>query len=362
MVTGSSRDPWLDNAKMALVVLVVVGHSWDLLPLDGWVGHAKDFLYLWHMPAFVLVTGYLSRSFGYGTERVWRLVRTVLVPYVVFEGLLALFRVYVGGEHLEDLFLDPHWPMWFLVSLFVWRLLTPVLREVPAALAVAVGASLAVGLFTTPMFCVERMLGFLPFFVVGLKATPERLAWLRGTAPKAFAVIVLAGMWVLAGYTDVWARSEWLYYRSSYAELGVGDEQAIATRLAVLALGLVGALAFLALVPGRDGRFARMGRWTLVVYLCHGFVLKSAEYAGWPDWTGQHLVAGFALTTAAAVAVAVALASPPVARRLEALVDPLGRAERGITEAVALTAAATAPLPQPVGTGVGARGETVVTT
>ena len=27
------RDPWFDNAKMALVVLVVVGHAWTLLPL-----------------------------------------------------------------------------------------------------------------------------------------------------------------------------------------------------------------------------------------------------------------------------------------------------------------------------------------
>ena len=28
------RDPWFDNAKMTLVVLVVVGHSWTLLPAD----------------------------------------------------------------------------------------------------------------------------------------------------------------------------------------------------------------------------------------------------------------------------------------------------------------------------------------
>ena len=29
---AKARDPWFDNAKMALVVLVVVGHSWTLLP------------------------------------------------------------------------------------------------------------------------------------------------------------------------------------------------------------------------------------------------------------------------------------------------------------------------------------------
>ena len=34
----ASRDPWFDNAKMALVTLVVVGHAWTLLPLTGTVG------------------------------------------------------------------------------------------------------------------------------------------------------------------------------------------------------------------------------------------------------------------------------------------------------------------------------------
>ena len=47
---------------MALVLLVVVGHAWTLLPHDGVNDHLYDFLYAWHIPAFVFVTGYLSRS------------------------------------------------------------------------------------------------------------------------------------------------------------------------------------------------------------------------------------------------------------------------------------------------------------
>ena len=55
--SSSGRDPWFDNAKMALVTLVVIGHGWTLLPLDSFDGHLYDFLYSWHIPAFVLVTG-----------------------------------------------------------------------------------------------------------------------------------------------------------------------------------------------------------------------------------------------------------------------------------------------------------------
>ena len=59
----ATRDAWFDNAKMALVLLVVVGHAWTLLPFNAdenmnddlrnlvWRGH-----YLGFGPADVQVT------------------------------------------------------------------------------------------------------------------------------------------------------------------------------------------------------------------------------------------------------------------------------------------------------------------
>src|SRR3954471_10843494 len=132
---------------MMLVTLVVVGHSWVLLPNTATVDHLYDFLYTWHVPAFVFVTGYLSRSFVYSSQRMWQLVRTVAIPYVVFETALSLFKIYVGGEHMRDIFQDPHWPMWYLSALFFWRLGTPVFKALPTyvALSAAVAISLVGG-------------------------------------------------------------------------------------------------------------------------------------------------------------------------------------------------------------------------
>ena len=52
-----SRDPFFDNAKMLLVTLVVVGHSWTLLPDVSTSSPVYVFLYSFHVPAFVLVSG-----------------------------------------------------------------------------------------------------------------------------------------------------------------------------------------------------------------------------------------------------------------------------------------------------------------
>ncbi|HEX5088575.1 MAG TPA: acyltransferase family protein [Nocardioides sp.] len=334
----SVRDPWFDNAKMALVLLVVVGHSWTLLPHNGVDDHLYDFLYAWHVPAFVFVTGYLSRSFTYEPRRLWQLVRTVVVPYVLFECALALFRIYVGGERLEDLFRDPHWPMWYLSALFFWRLLTPVFKRMPwpLAVAVALATSLVAGLYAGDTLDLARVLGLLPFFVLGLVSTQERLERLRAPWVRNAALVVFLAIAVVTTWTDRFAQTEWFYYRSQYGELDVSDGRALLTRGVLLVIGTLGAWSFMALVPRAGGWFTRMGAATLVVYLFHGFAIKGVEYAGYPGWADEHAAVALVLTTAGAAGLALLLAWPPVARVLVHAVDPFGTAEQHVRRAVRL--------------------------
>lgn len=344
------RDPWLDNAKIALVTLVVVGHTWTLLPETALNRHLYDALYAWHIPAFVVVTGYLSRSFAYTPARLTNLVRTVVVPYVVFECLLALFRVYVGGEQLENLFADPHWPMWYLAAVLCWRLLTPILRPLPGAVAVsvAVAVSLAAGLWAGDTFDAARVLGLLPFFVLGLQATPERLERLCSAAARPAALLVLGMIALATLWTDRLASTEWLYYRARYDELDVTDTRALVTRVVVLTVGMLGTWAFLVLVPRVSKWFTGLGAATLVVYLVHGFFVLGAEYAGVPGWAVAHPVLSLPVATVGAVALALLLAWPRVSRRLTHLVDPVGLARREVGQAAVL---ATADLPTMAASG-----------
>ena len=337
----SSRDPWFDNAKMALVTLVVVGHSLVMIKAGSpFTEHLYDFIYAWHMPAFVLVTGYLSRNFDYTRTRLWSLVRGLVVPYIIVEGALAVFRHLVGGEDFHDLWLVPHWPMWFLPALFFWRLLTPPLRRLgPAAIAVALGASLVGGFIDIDYLDLRRILGFLPFYAIGLCLTPATLERLRDTRVRVVAVLALVGVWVATGFTAQVGETHWFLYSYTYAHL---DHQAplLVVRAAVLALGAVGAFSVLALVPRRDGWFTRMGAASLVVYLCHGFVVKAFGYSPYDVWARAHLAVGLPLTIAGAVAVALVLGSRWVAGRLEKAVDPLSYAEAELDHAVLLHAMA----------------------
>jgi fucose 4-O-acetylase-like acetyltransferase len=315
------RDPWFDNAKMLLVLLVVVGHSWTLLPDTVLNARLYDWLYLWHMPAFVLVTGYLSKRFTWSRRNLRRLVTTVVLPYFILEGLLALFRVHVGGEKLERLWLNPHWPMWFLAALFFWRLATPVLRRVPHPLALAVVVSALSGLFATELLDTNRVLGLLPFYVLGLVVEKHHVDAVRTQHVRLLGLLVLAGgAWFVSQGDGL--SAEWLYYRSSYSEMGAGFLEGAATRVGLMVLAVAMGVAALSWLPGKGGWFTRMGSASLVVYLFHGFFVKGAEYAGVMEWAAAHPFASLLAVTAGSAALALALAWRPVAKPLEKIVTP----------------------------------------
>jgi fucose 4-O-acetylase-like acetyltransferase len=313
---------------MVLVTLVVLGHSLGMLvetTAGDWV---YTFVYFWHIPAFVLVTGYFSRSFRWDVPHLRSLLTTVALPYLLFEPALYFFRRALGEEQQGALWLIPHWAMWYLPVLFLWRLATPILRLHWLVLPAAVVASLVGGLWSGQVLCLARALGLLPFFVLGLHLARHGLSWLDHRWVRWLSVASLAGIFVIARSTDEWARTAFLYYDEGYADLGWQPLPAMWVRLGVMGIGLVGALSAIALVPRRGGWFSAMGAATMVVYLFHGFPVRFVEYTGWPDFAVGHPGLALVLTSLGAIGLALLLASPPVRSRLVWAVDPVGSWQR----------------------------------
>nr|BFE86651.1 hypothetical protein GCM10020093_092520 [Planobispora longispora] len=118
------REPYLDNVKFVLIALVVAGHS--LVPTFE-AHSAKSaylFIYTFHMPAFVLISGYLGRNFWNSNAKINKLVDTMLVPYVIVEIGYALLR-YGLGQKWTLTIIDPAWLNWYLLALVLWRISSP---------------------------------------------------------------------------------------------------------------------------------------------------------------------------------------------------------------------------------------------
>ncbi|MEZ5112088.1 MAG: hypothetical protein R2693_01005 [Nocardioidaceae bacterium] len=230
----------------------------------------------------------------------------------------------------ERLLLNPHWPMWYLAAFVIWRLLTPIFMRPPAAVAIGASVliSLSAGFWAGETFDLSRVVGLLPFFVIGLRISPSALAWLKAASLRWLALLGFAAILVATRFTDEWTVTEAFYYRTSYADLGEDGFTSIAVRAATLALGLLGTACFFKLVPSVGGWFARLGQATLEVYLFHGFFILTAEYAGFPEWAMGHPGLAWGIATVGAVVLALTLAQPAVARVLNVAVDPIGNVSK----------------------------------
>lgn len=324
---GKVRDPWLDNHKTLLIVLVVIGHSLVLLPTSDLRNQAYDTIYYFHMPAFVLVSGYLSRSFRWTGRHLGALVTTLVVPYFVFSWLMAMWRIHVTHEvtSLDPIWTDPHWPMWYLAAMVMWRLVTPILRLHPLMILVAVGISLWGGTVDQEFFDLNRTMGFLPFFAVGLHVPDRLLALLRSGWAILPGLAYFAWLWWwLAPRTDDLWSTPWLFFRSPYADLGAGTAEGMQIRAWLILIAVGGAMAALAVTPRRHTLLSAMGAYTLVVYLFHGFLIRYADQAEWADLLPQRAEWAVPLIVVLAIAWALLLGWPPVARRLLWLIDPWG--------------------------------------
>jgi fucose 4-O-acetylase-like acetyltransferase len=323
---GKQRDAFFDNVKYLAIVLVAVGHAWEPLKGDSRSLEAVyQVVYTFHMPAFIIVSGFFSRSFDMRPDRLKRLITGVAVPYLVFETAYPLFKRLVGDDpHQEISLLDPWYLTWFLCALFIWRLTTPVWKLVrhplPLALGLAMVASAAPEIGDD--LDLQRVLQFLPFFVLGLSMRPEHFQMVRRRSVRIASVPVFA----LALAASWWAvprmNTAWFYHRDAAQELGAPWWTGPVMVLALFGCSLVLTACFFAWVPRRSMWFTALGAGTLYGYLLHGFLVKAGDYRGWFEaaWLHHPLGQG-AVTVAAAVAVTL-LCTKPVQRVFRFAMEP----------------------------------------
>ncbi|MFI7196025.1 acyltransferase family protein [Streptomyces massasporeus] len=323
---GKQRDAFFDNAKYLAIVLVAMGHAWEPLKGDSRILEAAyQVVYAFHMPAFIIISGYFSRSFDMRPDRLKRLITGVAVPYIIFETAYPLFkRVIDNDPHQEISLLDPWYLTWFLVALFVWRLTTPIWNLVRWPLPLALG--LAMLATVTPEIGddldLQRVLQFLPFFVLGLVMKPEHFHMVRTRAVRIASVPVFAAALAFSWWAVPRMNTAWFYHRDAAQELGAPWWTGPVMVLALFGCSLVLTACFFAWVPRRHMWFTALGAGTLYGYLLHGFLVKAGDYRGWFEASWLHHPAGEILVTALAAAVVTVLCTKPVQRVFRFAMEP----------------------------------------
>jgi fucose 4-O-acetylase-like acetyltransferase len=328
------RIPFWDNARFGTIVLVVMGHA-----IQRQTGDSDNaltlylFVYAFHMPAFAIISGYFSKASPPGTRQMRKVVTDILIPYLIFQTVWSGVQYFVEGEHSLNL-TEPHWTLWFLLALAIFRVALPYLATLRWPMLWVVIASVGVGYFANvdSTFSLSRAIGILPFFLLGWYLRQWKVIdwWRARRWPTVWAIRVTAlalfGAWLTVVIVNIGFFRDihlvgWFFYDDDYKGLGDREWWAGFIRLGLILLAVVLSTAFFALVPRRHTIFSVFGQATMYVYLLHSFVLYPIRESG--VLKDDHASAVWLLTMVfASIAIAIALSSPLVRRIFRPLIEP----------------------------------------
>lgn len=273
-----TRIPYFDNLKFVLICLVIVGHFIEPLYEQSRIIKASyQWIYLFHIPLLVFVAGYFSKPVS--DESGYRKIITRLViPYFIFETLYTLADyVLFNRPELIFSYFEPHWLMWYLFSMILWRVSLPYVTLLKHPIIITVALAILVGYSSNieHYFSLSRTLVFFPFFLAGYYFDKKHLNVLLSWKFRTVSVLVLVSTFLAAYFYGANLRVKILYGAASYESIGFEEPFAGLYRLIVLTLSVLLGVSFLSLVPNKRLPFlTSLGANTMYPYLLHAFVIK----------------------------------------------------------------------------------------
>jgi fucose 4-O-acetylase-like acetyltransferase len=320
--TEKARDPWPDNARFIAAVLIVVMHfAVEVIERSDLVKNLFFATWPKRVPLYALLAGYFSSAAPITSKRGIVLLRNVLFVYLLFEFLQTVQKWALNGKFDFNPG-TPSFALWFLLSLFFWRLSLPLLSRIRWIIPLSIVAALLVGYASQmgPELSASRTVAFLPIFLVGWKLreiglhkTLDRV-WVRVAAVAFYAFWFT---YVVYNVDDL--KRRWFSMTRPYRGDDLDHEMLM--RAMVLTVGILGALALLALVPRTKLMWITyLGSGSMYIYLLHPLIVRQFGYHGYFDTLDSR--AEVLLMLAGSALIGTLLATPPVRKILKPLVQP----------------------------------------
>ncbi len=302
---ASPRVDWVDVAKGACIILVVmfhtVNHYVEATGSAGWMQAIVDFSKPFRMPDFFLISGlFLSRTINAPLPQyIDRKVVHFAYFYLLWLGItLALTDLDVlradpaawASLYVSNI-IQPVGVLWFAHMLAVFFIAARLLRHAPQWAVILSAVALQVahqgGWIDTPSYIANRFMEYFGYFFIGYAAHRLVFDFAEGVRANRLASLSALGAWFIANL---------LMTSSDLAHLPVAG----------FVTGLVGALAIVAMASlVTDSRWAALlrycGKHSIVIYLTFFFPMTILIRA----ITSRELIADAGIACAVIIALSV---------------------------------------------------------
>ena len=133
----------------------------------------------------------------------------------------------------------------------------------------------------------SRTFVFFPFFLVGYYLRREQFHWLK---KKSFMILSSSIIFTVFVFFYLFPSMdfEWLFGSKSYSQLDANITFAGLQRLYIYGISFLTVFSFWALVPKQQHFFTKIGKYTLYIYLLHGFIIKYFRSSALEIWIAEN--------------------------------------------------------------------------
>ncbi len=271
--------PTIDVCKGLLIFFVVLGHSLEFLGSNPSRIYLHNAIYIFHIPAFVAISGFLSRQKA--TGMFWKQQLLLIETYFVFQALHYIPGFGLEKHSLTSFFVISEYAMWYLPCLFIWRTLIQycglrIKRHPALSMLLVISASLLIGYIPIDnQFNIQRLVAFSPFFIGGYLYN-DYLAPLWANKKLrlcvlAFGLIAIPFL-VVTRNGSVWCLDClccWSYSQLEKLSTGIFYRAIIF----LSSISLIDFLFFLSKRLLNLKNIGMTGRHSLLIYMLHPFVI-----------------------------------------------------------------------------------------
>ena len=284
------RDGRIDTLKGVLITFVVLGHC---LLWGGGTSVVANWIYLFHMPFFVFISGYLSHS---NSHSYWNGVLAVAESYIVFQ----ILKGFMYGYSPILFITTPASMMWYLFVLIIWRTLYYFWQRITKSvspkivvylnilvLMMLLGLGLAIGMISCigKTFALSRMLVFAPFFWLGTMVQGKDFISICKKMPLWLALLIIVSTIGIIVYLT---PQNWLNVREIVRCVNCYEHNhqliGIISRALFYVMALLISISITRIIC-ENSILSRIGKDSLKFYLFHGVILWLMSYYHLPwNW------------------------------------------------------------------------------
>ena len=275
----TERDHFYDNCKGLLMILVVLCHflGYCITKSDVFIRAFILFIYYFHMPLFIFISGYFSKNVDKCREKAFR---DLFMVFVVAQILWIIFKFLTNGSvyYLHHP-LDPGYAIWYIVSLFFWRLFLKDIVKLRGALIIAILLSPLVMFLTDAemILALNKTVGFLCFFLMGYYADAGMMQKLRSVPAWAgalgLAIILAATYFIIAKGILPYGGTKAVFMHTVNMAAMPGIGIGLLCYYLAIVVSVVTSVCVIAVIPEKKTFLCNIGGDTLPLYLSHTYFL-----------------------------------------------------------------------------------------